>query len=77
MDLVDVDVLNKVHQVIWHPMLSVPVPDYASFEDEALRIELCHMSTLLVRGYSHMIDSNKKDVIKVRASALCLPERVN
>lgn len=61
--LVDVNFLNEVHNTIWKPLL-VAVPEVGSFHDEALRIELCHMSTLIVKSCSHLILENKKDVIK-------------
>ncbi|SGY18766.1 BQ5605_C014g07468 [Microbotryum silenes-dioicae] len=62
-DLIDGDFINKVHAKVWQPLLAT-VPDLATFEDEALRVELCHMSTLLIKSYSHLVLDNKKDVIK-------------
>ena len=62
-DLVDVEWLNKVHKKIWQPLLNAPIPA-GSFEDEALRVELLQMSTLVIRACSGKIHENKKDVIK-------------
>ncbi|KAM0751100.1 hypothetical protein T439DRAFT_380110 [Meredithblackwellia eburnea MCA 4105] len=62
-ELVDPDFLGKLHQKVWQPLLSQPV-DRASFDDETLRIELCHMSTLIIRARSEYVVENKKDVIK-------------
>lgn len=62
-DLVRSEFVFRVHQKLWQPLLTV-VPDLASFEDEAMRVELCHMATLMVRAYSHLVADNKKDVIK-------------
>ncbi|KAK4700569.1 transformation/transcription domain-associated protein, partial [Phenoliferia sp. Uapishka_3] len=62
-ELVDPDFLNKLHLKLWQPLLTQPV-DGATFDDEALRIELCHMSTLVIRARSELVVENKKDVIK-------------
>lgn len=61
--LMDTDYLNKVHAKIWQPMLSV-VPEQSSFEDEALRVELLQMSTLMMKRASHLIANDRSDIIK-------------
>lgn len=62
-DLIDGDYLSKIHQKIWQPFLGIlPKP---SFEDEALRIELCHMSTLMVEAWWNLMHEIKKEIIKV------------
>lgn len=62
-ELVDPDFLGKLHSKLWQPLLQQPV-DRATLDDEALRIELCHMSTLIIRARSDIVVENKKDVIK-------------
>ena len=61
--LMDSEYLNKVHAKIWQPMLSI-VPEQSSFEDEALRVELLQMSTLMMKRASHLINSDRSDIIK-------------
>lgn len=62
-ELMDVEYLNKVHAKIWQPMLAV-VPEQSSFEDEALRVELLQMSTLMMKRASHLIANDRSDIIK-------------
>ncbi|KAK4050349.1 transcription-associated protein 1 [Microbotryomycetes sp. JL221] len=61
--LINSEFIAKVHANVWNPLLSV-VPDLPTFDDEALRIELCYFSTLIIRAYPHLVAENKKDVIK-------------
>ncbi|KAK4051001.1 transcription-associated protein 1 [Microbotryomycetes sp. JL201] len=61
--LIDSEYIAKVHANVWNPLLSV-VPDLPTFDDEALRIELCYFSTLIIRAYPQLVAENKKDVIK-------------
>ncbi|GAA5983547.1 hypothetical protein JCM5350_000270 [Sporobolomyces pararoseus] len=63
--LVDVEWISKVHKKIWQPLLS-GAPDVGTLDEEELRVELCHMSTQLVRNLPELINASdsKKDVIK-------------
>lgn len=61
--LLDSDYLNKIHSKVWQPLL-VFNPDQTSLDEELLRIELLHMTTLLIRLCSHLIVETRKDVIK-------------
>ncbi|GAA6004124.1 hypothetical protein JCM10207_002438 [Rhodosporidiobolus poonsookiae] len=61
--LLDIDWVNKVHAKVWKPLLGSS-PDLGTFEEEELRVELCHMSTLLVRSCPALLSEVKKDVIK-------------
>ncbi|GAA5832957.1 hypothetical protein JCM3766R1_000374 [Sporobolomyces carnicolor] len=63
--LIDVEWISKVHKKIWQPLL-VGAPDVGTLDEEELRVELCHMSTQLVRNLPDLITASdsKKDVIK-------------
>ncbi|GAA5934352.1 histone acetyltransferase TRA1 [Sporobolomyces koalae] len=63
--LIDVEWISKVHKKIWQPLLA-GAPDIGTLDEEELRVELCHMSTQLVRNLPDLINSSdsKKDVIK-------------
>ncbi|GAA5864979.1 hypothetical protein JCM8547_004259 [Rhodosporidiobolus lusitaniae] len=62
-ELLDVDWINKVHAKVWKPLLNSS-PDLGTLEEEELRVELSHMSTLLVRSWPALLGEIKKDVIK-------------
>ncbi|GAA5967961.1 hypothetical protein JCM21900_003879 [Sporobolomyces salmonicolor] len=64
-DLIDVEWIAKVHDKIWHPLLT-GAPDLGTLEEEELRVELCHMTTQLIRSVPNLISlsDTKKDVIK-------------
>ncbi|BGP26145.1 transcription-associated protein 1 [Rhodotorula toruloides] len=55
--------IAKVHAKVWHPLLVAP-PELGTLDEEELRVELCHMTTLLIRSSPSLLDSVKKDVIK-------------
>lgn len=61
--LVNSEWLNKVLTKIWQPLLTVSV-DISTFDDEAMRIELLHMSTLVTRACSQLMSGDRKDLIK-------------
>ncbi|GAA96948.1 uncharacterized protein L969DRAFT_90354 [Mixia osmundae IAM 14324] len=61
--LVDAVIINRLHATIWQPGLEHPGGSPGGPE-EALLIELLHMSTLIVRHRYSSIAENKKDVIK-------------
>ncbi|GAA6030453.1 hypothetical protein JCM8097_009114 [Rhodosporidiobolus ruineniae] len=62
-DLLDSEWVNKVHAKVWKPLLT-STPDLGTLDEEDLRVELCHMSTLLVRSCPALLGDVKKDVIK-------------
>ena len=63
--LIDLEWIGKVHEKIWQPLLA-GAPDLGTLDEEELRVELCHMSTQLVRNLPGFITSSesKKDVIR-------------
>ncbi|GAA5937574.1 hypothetical protein JCM10213_008398 [Rhodosporidiobolus nylandii] len=62
-DLLDSEWVNKVHAKVWQPLLNSS-PDLGTLDEEELRVELCHMSTLLVRSCPALLGNIKKEVIK-------------
>ncbi|GAA5907251.1 hypothetical protein JCM6882_008402 [Rhodosporidiobolus microsporus] len=62
-ELVDSDWISKVHGRVWQPSLGF-LPDLGTLDVEDLRVELCYMSTLLVRSWPALLGSVKTDVIK-------------
>ncbi|GJN92776.1 hypothetical protein Rhopal_005814-T1 [Rhodotorula paludigena] len=62
-NLIDAEWVTKVHNKVWHP-LAQPPSDLGTLDDEELRVELCHMTTLLIRSAPALLDAVKKDVIK-------------
>lgn len=61
--LVDITYLDKIHHKIWQPLLLVE-PEFNSFDDESIRVELLHMSTLVTKACGHIVQENRKDIIK-------------
>ncbi|KDQ21071.1 hypothetical protein BOTBODRAFT_142417 [Botryobasidium botryosum FD-172 SS1] len=62
-ELVDADTLNGIHVKIWRPMVNV-AGDVFPGSDDALKIELMHMSCILVQYRSDLMQDARKDVIK-------------
>ena len=59
--IVDSDIINHIHARIWRPMSnSVVLPS----SDDALSIELLHLSSLIVHHCSSLIQDVRKDIIK-------------
>ncbi|BGP49947.1 transcription-associated protein 1 [Rhodotorula kratochvilovae] len=61
--LLDAGFVTKVHAKVWHPLVQPP-SEFGTLDDEELRVELCHMSTILIRTAPKLLDAVKKDVIK-------------
>ncbi|GAA5889131.1 hypothetical protein JCM8208_007777 [Rhodotorula glutinis] len=61
--LLDASFVTKVHAKVWHPLVQPP-SEFGTLDDEELRVELCHMSTILIRTAPKLLDAVKKDVIK-------------
>ena len=59
--IVDPDIINHIHARIWRPMSDrVVLPT----SDDALSIELLHLSSLIVHHCSSLIQDVRKDIIK-------------
>jgi transformation/transcription domain-associated protein len=58
--LLDIDFVNQIHRSIWHPMIDDTFVDC----DDVFKIELLHLTTVLVHHYSNLLEDVKKDIIK-------------
>jgi transformation/transcription domain-associated protein len=59
--LIDLDFINQVHRIIWHPMNDASAfPD----ADDLFRIEILHLTTVLVQFYPDLLDEVRKDIMK-------------
>lgn len=58
--LLDSDFLNHIHRAIWQPMIDDTFTD----SDDMFKIELLHLTTVLVHRYSSLLHDLKKDIIK-------------
>ncbi|PPQ93995.1 hypothetical protein CVT25_009843 [Psilocybe cyanescens] len=59
--LIDSDFVNWIHRIIWQPM-----NDPSAFQDadDYFRIEILHLTTVLVQYYPNLLDDVRKDVMK-------------
>lgn len=59
--LLDADFIRRIHRTIWHPMI-----DAATFEDadDMFKIELLHLTTVMVHHYPEYLVDVKKDIIR-------------
>ena len=59
--LLDADFIRRIHRIIWHPMI-----DDATFgdADDMFKIELLHLTTVMVHHYPDHLEDFKKDIIK-------------
>ncbi|KAJ7638852.1 FAT domain-containing protein [Roridomyces roridus] len=55
--LLDTGFINRLSRLIWHP-----TPDPSA--DDLFKIELLHLSTVLVHQYPKLLDDAKKDIIR-------------
>ncbi|KAK2466244.1 hypothetical protein APHAL10511_001886, partial [Amanita phalloides] len=58
--LVDLDFINRLHAMVWHPNTETTISD----TDDMFKIELLHVTTILVQYYSEMLEDARKDIIK-------------
>lgn len=58
--IMDPDTINQIHNLIWQSKTPLSVPT----SDDALSIELLHLSTLLVHHCPNLIQEIRKDIIK-------------
>ena len=61
--VVDAEWISKVHAKVWLLPHNNPL-DLGALDQEELRVELCHMTTLLIRHVPSLLESVKKEVIK-------------
>jgi len=59
--LLDNDFITQVHRIIWH---RITEPDIVSETDDVFKIEVLHLTTVLVHHYSELLDDARKDIIK-------------
>lgn len=59
--LLDADLITAVHRTIWQPMI-----DDTSFveTDDMFKIELLHLTTVLVHRFPELLEDVKKDIIR-------------
>ncbi|QRV73100.1 histone acetyltransferase SAGA, TRRAP/TRA1 component, PI-3 kinase superfamily TRA1 protein [Ceratobasidium sp. AG-Ba] len=62
-DAVDTSILNGLHSKVWKPMTD-QATDAFSGSDDGLKIEILHMSSLLIQCSSSLMQESRKDVIK-------------
>ncbi|TFK23272.1 atypical/PIKK/TRRAP protein kinase [Coprinopsis marcescibilis] len=59
--LIDADFISKLHRNIWSPMTE---SDAFLGTDDFFKIEILHLTTVLVQYYSELLDDVKKDIIR-------------
>ena len=59
--LIDNDFINQLHRLIWQP-----ITEAGAFADtdDIFKIELLHLTTILVKSYADLLEDVKKDIIK-------------
>ncbi|KAM6495848.1 hypothetical protein JOM56_008554 [Amanita muscaria] len=58
--LVSTDFITRIHAMIWRPNIETAFPD----TDDTFKIELLHITTVLVQHYSELLEEARKDIIK-------------
>lgn len=58
---IDNDFINQLHRLIWQP-----ITEAGAFADtdDIFKIELLHLTTILVKSYADLLEDVKKDIIK-------------
>lgn len=59
--LLDADFITAVHRTIWQPMIDDTMFGEA---DDMFKIELLHLTTVLVHRFSELLEDVKKDIIR-------------
>lgn len=59
--LLDADIITAVHRAIWQPMIDDTVFVEA---DDMFKIELLHLTTVLVHRFPELLEDVKKDIIR-------------
>ncbi len=57
--LIDTDFISRIHTLIWLPMSS-PMSDTS----DGYKIEILHLTTILVQHYPELLDDSRKDIMK-------------
>ena len=59
--LIDSDFISQLHRLIWQP-----ITEAGAFADtdDIFKIELLHLTTILVKSYADLLEDVKKDIIK-------------
>ncbi|KAF8974524.1 hypothetical protein BDZ97DRAFT_2053099 [Flammula alnicola] len=59
--LIDPDFVHQIHRIIWQPM-----NDTTTFSevDDMFKIEILHLTTILVQYYPDLLDDVRKDIMK-------------
>ncbi|KAF8655244.1 hypothetical protein AX16_003148 [Volvariella volvacea WC 439] len=59
--LLDLDFVNRLHRILWHPIIE---SNAFSETDDMFKVEILHLTTIMVQYYSELLEDVKKDVIK-------------
>lgn len=59
--LIDTDFVSQIHRLIWLPMSESAAIQETS---DAFKIEILHLTTILVQHYSELLDDVRKDIMK-------------
>lgn len=59
--LIDSDIINRIHRLIWSPI--VDANGFAD-TDDMFKIEILHLTTILVQHYSELLVPAKKDIMR-------------
>ncbi|TFK75868.1 hypothetical protein BDN72DRAFT_954419 [Pluteus cervinus] len=59
--LLDSDFIACLHRLVWHPIVET---EGFSDTDDMFKIEILHLTTVLVQHYSELLDEPKKDIIR-------------
>ncbi|RPD67165.1 atypical/PIKK/TRRAP protein kinase [Lentinus tigrinus ALCF2SS1-7] len=65
--LLDVDMVQRIHARIWQPLSSSETASFLTAfpgADDAFKIELLRLTTVMVQHYSELLQDAKKDIIK-------------
>lgn len=57
--LIDVEFIDRIHRLIWLPMNNP-----ASDTSDSYKIEILHLTTILVQHYSELLENSRKDIMK-------------
>ena len=60
-NLINSDFIHQVHRMIWQPMNDAAI---FSETDDMFKIEMLHLTTILVQYYPDLLDDARKDIMK-------------
>ncbi|KAF9057606.1 hypothetical protein BJ165DRAFT_1520972 [Panaeolus papilionaceus] len=61
-DLINPDFINQLHRILWQPVNDT---QFFSEVDDLFKIEILHLTTILVQYYHSLLDDVKKDIMKL------------